>query len=127
MASFPHILEITSTVLGNFYVVHAGLDANLSLEEQDPSFVYSVEGTDTSETDEGSTQHWFTAWNALQEQRRLNSNTYQPYTVIYGYDAELGLQNHSYTIGLDMGCVKQVYHLSWEDGYDPSGGGPQSR
>ncbi|KAJ1958820.1 hypothetical protein IWQ62_004842, partial [Dispira parvispora] len=105
MASFPHILEITSANLGNFYVVHAGLNASLTLEEQNPNYVFSVERKSGREIRDGSTQDWFVEWNERQTQLRDSPGS-QPYTVIYGHDAALGLQDNEYSIGLDTGCAK---------------------
>ena len=76
-------------------VVHAGLVADLPLEDQDPYDLMNMR----SILDDGTASRSYTEgtpWAALWPGPRL---------VIFGHDAVRGLQNRSHAIGLDTGCV----------------------
>jgi len=76
-------------------VVHAGLVADLPLEDQDPYDLMNMR----SILDDGSPSRSYedgTPWAELWPGPRL---------VVFGHDAVRGLQTREHAIGLDTGCV----------------------
>lgn len=76
-------------------VVHAGLETNLPLKEQDPYNLMNMrsilaDGSASRSYEEG------TPWAELWPGPRL---------VVFGHDAVRGLQTREHAIGLDTGCV----------------------
>lgn len=92
LCALPHILEIPQY---KTFVIHAGIDPAHSVRSQKLWTLLHVRRVlaDGSCTDEGMMGvPWATLWKG-------------PETIIFGHDARSGLQQHSYAIGLDTGCV----------------------
>ncbi|ORX99054.1 Metallo-dependent phosphatase [Basidiobolus meristosporus CBS 931.73] len=99
LESSPVILSVPRL---SMYVVHAGFNPFLSVDQQKLEEVISirniVDGEPTSENSVGTP--WWKLWNAKQ------SSLSEPTTVVYGHTASLGLNLREYSIGLDSGCGK---------------------
>jgi len=92
LAGLPLWLELPEH---NALVVHAGLVADLPLEDQDPNDLMNMrsildDGTPSRSYTEG------TPWASLWPGPRL---------VVFGHDAVRGLQSYPHAVGLDTGCV----------------------
>lgn len=91
LASSPLSLELADHALR---VVHAGLLPGVPFEAQDPRTLMTIRTVDRSgravELGPG------TPWGALYE---------GPPHVVFGHDAQPGLQLHAWATGLDTGCV----------------------
>lgn len=86
--------------------VHAGLQWNVPLEEQDPDWVLTIRSflppdySQPSDDDDG--EEWFKKWK--REQKKLKQE--DRLRVYYGHAARYGIQLKKYSRGLDSGCVK---------------------
>lgn len=71
-------------------VVHAGMDPNLTWDEQDENVLVTIRHVKGIEDDEQ------VPWGTLYQ---------GPPHVLFGHDARAGLQLHAWCTGLDTGCV----------------------
>lgn len=120
----PVILRIGDLgPLGEVVAVHGGLVPGIKLENQDPVSVMNMRIVDLAthmpsekHASEGSVP-WPEFWNKYQRLRRMIAWTKKPaakhMTVVYGHDAKRGLQIHTYTKGLDSGCVYGRKLTAW--------------
>ncbi|KAK9766360.1 hypothetical protein K7432_004605 [Basidiobolus ranarum] len=86
----------------SMYVVHAGINPFLSIEQQKSKEVMNmrsiVSHKPTKKKQVG--KPWWDVWNAQQVTLQ------HPKTVVYGHEASSGLNIQEYTIGLDTGCAR---------------------
>ncbi|KAL8973438.1 MAG: hypothetical protein Q9197_002315 [Variospora fuerteventurae] len=105
LMSCPLILELGDLpVLGRSIVAHAGLVPGVQLENQDPVGVMNMRTVDLkthvpSRSNSGTP--WFKLWNKYQSFLPSKDRS----TVIYAHDSRRGLQQNSYSKGLDSGCA----------------------
>mmetsp|Transcript_15661 Transcript_15661/g.29689 ORF Transcript_15661/g.29689 Transcript_15661/m.29689 type:complete len:407 (+) Transcript_15661:204-1424(+) len=103
MSNLPYTITIPKTMLNNYVssasekndqdivIVHAGLIPAITLEKQEVKTMITVRNTTVD--DNGTVpKAWATLWRG-------------PELVIFGHDAQRGLQREDYAIGLDSGCV----------------------
>lgn len=91
--------------LGQTVVVHAGLVADVPLEQQDPRQCMNMRTIDLdtripSPNHQGF--HWEKLWNYRQKKLPVSERV----TVVYGHDARRGLTIKKYSKGLDSSCVR---------------------
>jgi hypothetical protein len=100
--SCPVILHLP--FLNNSVIVHAGLDPNIPLlQDQIPYLVMNMRDIDSNNNptpESGVGTQWSTKWNSAQSQLTVNNTN-----IYYGHDAGRGLNLKDYTFGLDSGCV----------------------
>ncbi|KAL8996810.1 MAG: hypothetical protein Q9169_003779 [Polycauliona sp. 2 TL-2023] len=113
LASCPIVLDIGHIPrIGHTVAVHAGLIPGVELENQDPIGVMSMKTVDLSthipSRDPNGTP-WFKLWNAYQNVQAKRDRS----TVVYGHDAERGLQMNQYSKGLDSACVEGGKLTAW--------------
>lgn len=113
---------------GEIVVVHGGLVPGISLEDQDPMSVMNMRIVNLTThmpsakgSEEGSVP-WADFWNKYQKLMPIpksifgnkhNSHPFKHTTVVYGHDANRGLQIDTYTKGLDSGCVYGRQLSAW--------------
>ncbi|ORY05854.1 Metallo-dependent phosphatase [Basidiobolus meristosporus CBS 931.73] len=99
-------LESCSVILSvpqlSMYVVHAGLNPYLSIDQQKSKDVMNMHSiVDHKPTKKkGVGKPWWHLWNIEQSAHA------HPKTVVYGHEASKGLNIREYSVGLDSGCVK---------------------
>lgn len=93
MSNLPYTIRIPKSMFNedarsDVILVHAGLDPAVELENQEIATMVTVRNL----TVDDKSQAWAKVWQG-------------PELVIFGHDAKRGLQNESFAIGLDSGCV----------------------
>ncbi|ESS63535.1 serine/threonine protein phosphatase [Trypanosoma cruzi Dm28c] len=107
LRSLPHILRIPKY---NVIVVHAGLNLNNSIENQDVFEIMHMRRLEKIGGSEDKKARTITKakWKAVVKGTRGEpwaEHWKGPEFVVFGHDARSGLQEHPFAYGIDTGCV----------------------
>ncbi|RKF58167.1 putative metallophosphoesterase [Erysiphe neolycopersici] len=99
--TWPIILRVGDFgSMGEVVVAHAGLDSDLSLEEQDLYMVMNMRSIKHGVyTDKHNGKAWTKKWNKYQKSFQGKRRT-----IVYGHDAKRGLRIKNYSLGIDSAC-----------------------
>lgn len=104
LRSLPHILRVPKY---NVLVVHAGLNMNHSIEDQDVHEIMHMRRLEKLGDDDKKPRSK-PKWRAVIKGSRgepWGKMWTGPECVVFGHDARSGLQKHPFAYGIDTGCV----------------------
>ncbi|KAF2657266.1 Metallo-dependent phosphatase [Lophiostoma macrostomum CBS 122681] len=106
LKELPVILKVERIpLMGEVLVVHAGLVADVPLDQQDPFQVMNMRTIDLK-TRMPSEERKFTEWEKYWNHQQKKKAETERQTVIYGHDAKRGKNIKKFTKGLDSNCVR---------------------
>ncbi|RKP34411.1 Metallo-dependent phosphatase-like protein, partial [Dimargaris cristalligena] len=109
----PYLINLARLDLGDILVVHAGLQAELSLDQQNPRIITTIDYPPpelrTPTLALYNSRGWFNVFRETLEQGGLKSPWLKDKTIIYGHDPQTGVVKERNMHGLDSGCYLDYF------------------